>query len=95
MLSRIDLQSDLTKKQNKRGYQISHGTLKIKRLCVLHLASFQIKQQDLFDEWVSKLRHHRIYRQNEIATYEKTFHYPHYQCPNSPSMSDSASIRKV
>uniref|UniRef100_H3C3D6 Oxysterol-binding protein-related protein 3 n=1 Tax=Tetraodon nigroviridis TaxID=99883 RepID=H3C3D6_TETNG len=55
----------------------------------------KIKQQDLFDEWVCKLRHHRICRQNEIATYEKTFHYPHYRCPNSPSMSDNASIRKV
>lgn len=64
-------------------------------MCLLAHASFQIKRQDLFDEWVSKLRHHRIFRQNEIATYEKTFHYPHYQCPNSPSMSDTASIRKV
>uniref|UniRef100_A0A671L1K6 Oxysterol-binding protein n=1 Tax=Sinocyclocheilus anshuiensis TaxID=1608454 RepID=A0A671L1K6_9TELE len=26
----------------------------------------KIKSQELFDEWVSKLRHHRLYRQNEI-----------------------------
>lgn len=28
---------------------------------------FQIKSQDIFDAWVSKLRHHRLYRQNEIV----------------------------
>ncbi|XP_041797585.1 oxysterol-binding protein-related protein 3 isoform X1 [Chelmon rostratus] len=56
----------------------------------------KIKSQELFDEWVSKLRHHRLYRQNEIAMYpnEKSFHYPHYPSPNSPSMAESASIRK-
>uniref|UniRef100_A0A3B5A6V7 Oxysterol-binding protein-related protein 3 n=1 Tax=Stegastes partitus TaxID=144197 RepID=A0A3B5A6V7_9TELE len=56
----------------------------------------KIKSQELFDEWVSKLRHHRVYRQNEIAMYpnEKSFYYPHFPSPNSPSMSDGASIRK-
>ncbi|XP_073340667.1 oxysterol-binding protein-related protein 3 [Pagrus major] len=56
----------------------------------------KIKSQELFDEWVSKLRHHRLYRQNEIAMYpnEKSFHYPHYPSPNSPSLAESASIRK-
>uniref|UniRef100_A0A671V0W2 Oxysterol-binding protein n=1 Tax=Sparus aurata TaxID=8175 RepID=A0A671V0W2_SPAAU len=57
----------------------------------------KIKSQELFDEWVSKLRHHRLYRQNEIAMYpnEKSFHYPHYPSPSSPSLAESASIRKV
>ncbi|KAM7420644.1 hypothetical protein PAMA_015058 [Pampus argenteus] len=56
----------------------------------------KIKSQEAFDEWVSKLRHHRFYRQNEIAMYpnEKSFYYPHYPSPNSPSVTDSASIRK-
>uniref|UniRef100_A0A669EAE9 Oxysterol-binding protein n=1 Tax=Oreochromis niloticus TaxID=8128 RepID=A0A669EAE9_ORENI len=46
----------------------------------------KIKSQELFDEWVSKLRHHRLYRQNEIAMYpnEKSLFYPHYASPNSP-----------
>lgn len=59
--------------------------------------ALQIKSQELFDEWVSKLRHHRLYRQNEIAMYsnEKSFHYPHYPSPNSPSKAENASIRKV
>ncbi|KAM3614144.1 uncharacterized protein V6R79_010832 [Siganus canaliculatus] len=56
----------------------------------------KIKSQELFDEWVSKLRHHRLYRQNEIAMYpnDKSFHYPHYPSPSSPSMAESASVRK-
>lgn len=28
---------------------------------------FKVKSQDIFDAWVSKLRHHRLYRQNEIV----------------------------
>lgn len=27
----------------------------------------KVKSQDIFDAWVSKLRHHRLYRQNEIV----------------------------
>lgn len=56
----------------------------------------KIKSQELFDEWVSKLRHHRVYRQNEIALYpnEKTFFYPHYPSTNSTNTAESASIRK-
>uniref|UniRef100_A0A3Q3LX00 Oxysterol-binding protein n=1 Tax=Labrus bergylta TaxID=56723 RepID=A0A3Q3LX00_9LABR len=57
----------------------------------------KIKSPELFDEWVSKLRHHRLYRQNEIAMYsnEKSFYYPHYPSPISPGMPESASVRKV
>ncbi|XP_033959416.1 oxysterol-binding protein-related protein 3 isoform X1 [Pseudochaenichthys georgianus] len=56
----------------------------------------KIKSQELFDEWVAKLRHHRLYRQNEIAMYptDKSFYYPHYPSANSPSMAEVASIRK-
>lgn len=61
------------------------------------VSTLQIKSQELFDEWVSKLRHHRLYRQNEIAMYpnEKSFYYPHFPSPNSPSLAEGASIRKV
>lgn len=31
------------------------------------LLPVQVKSQDIFDAWVSKLRHHRLYRQNEIV----------------------------
>uniref|UniRef100_A0A8C1W3W1 Oxysterol-binding protein n=2 Tax=Cyprinus carpio TaxID=7962 RepID=A0A8C1W3W1_CYPCA len=57
----------------------------------------KIKSQELFDEWVSKLRHHRLYRQNEIAMFphEKTLFHPHYPLTSSPTIPDSQSIRKV
>uniref|UniRef100_A0A8C7LMI7 Oxysterol-binding protein n=1 Tax=Oncorhynchus kisutch TaxID=8019 RepID=A0A8C7LMI7_ONCKI len=50
----------------------------------------KIKSQELFDEWVSKLRHHRLYRQNEIAMYpqEKAYYYPHFPPPGSPGVAD-------
>uniref|UniRef100_A0A8K9UKE3 Oxysterol-binding protein n=1 Tax=Oncorhynchus mykiss TaxID=8022 RepID=A0A8K9UKE3_ONCMY len=53
----------------------------------------KIKSQELFDEWVSKLRHHRLYRQNEIAMYpqEKTYYYPHFPPPGSPGVADRTS----
>ncbi|KAM4569064.1 oxysterol-binding protein-related protein 3 [Fundulus diaphanus] len=56
----------------------------------------KIKSQELFDEWVSKLRHHRLYRQNEIAmcTNEKSFFYPMYPSPNSPGIAEGAPMRR-
>lgn len=59
-------------------------------------SSLQVKSEELFDEWVSKLRHHRLYRQN-ISTNptEKSFCFPHYPSPNSPSVVDAALIRRV
>uniref|UniRef100_A0A8C7LUZ6 Oxysterol-binding protein n=1 Tax=Oncorhynchus kisutch TaxID=8019 RepID=A0A8C7LUZ6_ONCKI len=44
----------------------------------------KIKSQELFDEWVSKLRHHRLYRQNEIAMYPQEKHLTSWgptKCP--------------
>ncbi|XP_006866747.1 PREDICTED: oxysterol-binding protein-related protein 6 isoform X4 [Chrysochloris asiatica] len=32
-----------------------------------HIYHLKVKSQDWFDAWVSKLRHHRLYRQNEIV----------------------------
>ncbi|XP_061674880.1 oxysterol-binding protein-related protein 3 isoform X2 [Syngnathoides biaculeatus] len=56
----------------------------------------KIESQELFDEWVSKLRHHRLYRQNEIAACpdDKSFHFPRRPSPASPGFGDSASSRK-
>ncbi|KAK2096178.1 Oxysterol-binding protein- protein 3, partial [Saguinus oedipus] len=33
------------------------------------IAGVYVKSEEVFDEWVSKLRHHRMYRQNEIAMF--------------------------
>ncbi|XP_062848450.1 oxysterol-binding protein-related protein 3 isoform X2 [Trichomycterus rosablanca] len=51
----------------------------------------KIKSQDSFDEWVCKLRHHRLYRQNEIAMLppEKPLFSPHY-----PSTPENQAARK-
>ncbi|KAH0627380.1 hypothetical protein JD844_003009 [Phrynosoma platyrhinos] len=32
-----------------------------------HIYHLKAKSQEVFDEWVAKLRHHRMYRQNEIS----------------------------
>uniref|UniRef100_A0A7N8Y656 Oxysterol-binding protein n=1 Tax=Mastacembelus armatus TaxID=205130 RepID=A0A7N8Y656_9TELE len=78
---------------------LSVMAIKKKAMCIdldaeENIYHLKIKSQDLFDEWVSKLRLHRLYRQNEIALYpnEKSFYYP---SPNSPSIAESASIRKA
>uniref|UniRef100_A0A6Q2XQW1 Oxysterol-binding protein n=1 Tax=Esox lucius TaxID=8010 RepID=A0A6Q2XQW1_ESOLU len=49
----------------------------------------KIKSQDLFDEWVSKLRHHRLYRQNEITMFpnEKALYHSHFSSPGGFCLS--------
>uniref|UniRef100_A0A8C5GMX3 Oxysterol-binding protein n=1 Tax=Gouania willdenowi TaxID=441366 RepID=A0A8C5GMX3_GOUWI len=71
---------------------LSVMAIKKKAMCIdldaeQNIYHLKIKSQELFDEWVSKLRHHRLCRQNEIAMCpnEKSFYYPHYPSPNSPT----------
>uniref|UniRef100_A0A672FVV4 Oxysterol-binding protein n=1 Tax=Salarias fasciatus TaxID=181472 RepID=A0A672FVV4_SALFA len=52
-----------------------------------------VKSPELFEEWVSKLRHHRVFRQNEIAMYPHERHLFHPHASSSPSLNDS--LRKV
>ncbi|KAM9488668.1 oxysterol-binding protein-related protein 3 isoform 1-T2 [Clarias gariepinus] len=56
----------------------------------------KIKSQELFDEWVCKLRHHRLYRQNEIAMLppEKPLFSPHFAATSSPNFNESQAARK-
>uniref|UniRef100_H2LUG4 Oxysterol-binding protein n=1 Tax=Oryzias latipes TaxID=8090 RepID=H2LUG4_ORYLA len=55
----------------------------------------KVKTEEMFDEWVSNLRHHRLYRQN-VSTIpnEKSFCFPHYPSPNSPTLADRMSVRR-
>lgn len=58
----------------------------------------QVKSEEVFDEWVSKLRHHRMYRQNEIAMFPRdvTHFFPGSSVTDSaPGVFDSVSSRKV
>uniref|UniRef100_A0A3Q2E2K6 Oxysterol-binding protein n=1 Tax=Cyprinodon variegatus TaxID=28743 RepID=A0A3Q2E2K6_CYPVA len=81
---------------------LSVMTIKKKAKCIdldaeENIYHLKIKSQELFDEWVSKLRHHRLFRQNEIAmcANEKPFFYPIYPSPNSPGIAEGASLRRV
>ncbi|XP_066210422.1 oxysterol-binding protein-related protein 3 isoform X5 [Saccopteryx leptura] len=62
-----------------------------------HIYHLKVKSEDVFDEWVSRLRHHRMYRQNEIAMFphEVTHFFPGSTVPDSaPGVLDSISNRK-
>lgn len=60
---------------------------------LIWLCALQVKSPELFEEWVSKLRHHRVFRQNEIAMYPHERHLFHPHATSSPSLNDS--LRKV
>ncbi|KAK7819252.1 hypothetical protein U0070_008380 [Myodes glareolus] len=51
-----------------------------------HIYHLKVKSDEVFDEWVSKLRHHRMYRQNEIAMFPRDVNhfFP------GPTVTDSA-----
>ncbi|XP_042151205.1 oxysterol-binding protein-related protein 3 isoform X2 [Oncorhynchus tshawytscha] len=55
--------------------------------------SQEMKSQQLFDDWVSKLRHHRVFRQNEIAMYPHERLLFHPSSHLSPNPNDSMRQR--
>ncbi|KAM4874895.1 oxysterol-binding protein-related protein 3 isoform 6-T6 [Thomomys bottae] len=62
-----------------------------------HIYHLKVKSEEVFDEWVSKLRHHRMYRQNEIAMFPRdvTHFFPGSTVPDSTSeVFNSISSRK-
>ncbi|XP_077915506.1 oxysterol-binding protein-related protein 3 isoform X5 [Halichoerus grypus] len=62
-----------------------------------HIYHLKVKSEEVFDEWVSKLRHHRMYRQNEIAMFphEVNHYFPGSTVTDSTSgVLDSLSSRK-
>uniref|UniRef100_A0A3Q3IEJ8 Oxysterol-binding protein n=1 Tax=Monopterus albus TaxID=43700 RepID=A0A3Q3IEJ8_MONAL len=77
---------------------LSVMSVKKKTMCIDldtedNIYHLKVKSAELFEEWVSKLRHHRVFRQNEIAMYphERLLLHPH--ALSSPSLNDS--LRKV
>nr|ABF22369.1 oxysterol-binding protein-like protein 3 [Takifugu rubripes] len=77
---------------------LSVMSIKKKAMCIDldtedNIFHLKVKSQELFEEWVSKLRHHRVFRQNEIATYphERHLFYPH----TSPSLNESMKKRST
>ncbi|XP_045443159.1 oxysterol-binding protein-related protein 3 isoform X4 [Pipistrellus kuhlii] len=62
-----------------------------------HIYHLKVKSDDVFDEWVTKLRHHRMYRQNEIAMFphEANHFFPGQTVTDSaPGALDPLSGRK-
>ncbi|KAM9304637.1 oxysterol-binding protein-related protein 3 isoform 4-T4 [Morus bassanus] len=59
----------------------------------------KVKSQELFDEWVAKLRHHRMYRQNEISMFPhdvNNLFFPASTTTDSvPGFCDSTPGRKA
>lgn len=63
-----------------------------------HIYHLKVKSEEVFDEWVSKLRHHRMYRQNEIAMFPHEVNHFFSGSTVTDSTSgvfDSISSRKV
>uniref|UniRef100_A0A8C8SA32 Oxysterol-binding protein n=1 Tax=Pelusios castaneus TaxID=367368 RepID=A0A8C8SA32_9SAUR len=64
-----------------------------------YIYHLKVKSQELFDEWVAKLRHHRMYRQNEIAMFPLDINnhfFPSSSTTDSvPAVFDSVSSRKA
>ncbi|XP_038247795.1 oxysterol-binding protein-related protein 3 isoform X2 [Dermochelys coriacea] len=64
-----------------------------------YIYHLKVKSQELFDEWVAKLRHHRLYRQNEIAMFPHDINdhfFPASSTADSvPGVFDSVSSRKA
>uniref|UniRef100_A0A8C9YG24 Oxysterol-binding protein n=1 Tax=Sander lucioperca TaxID=283035 RepID=A0A8C9YG24_SANLU len=77
---------------------LSVMSIKKKAMCIdldteNNIYHLKVKSPELFEEWVSKLRHHRVFRQNEIAMYPHERHLFHPHASSSPSLNDS--LRKV
>ncbi|XP_056280594.1 oxysterol-binding protein-related protein 6 isoform X3 [Pseudoliparis swirei] len=65
-----------------------------------HIYHLKVKSQDIFDAWVSKLRHHRLYRQNEIVRSPReatmrTFPPPAAQVSPKPASSVAREAQQV
>nr|XP_028605502.1 oxysterol-binding protein-related protein 3 isoform X7 [Podarcis muralis] len=54
-----------------------------------HIYHLKAKSQEVFDEWVAKLRHHRMYRQNEISMFPHDINNHFF--PASASVTDSVT----
>ncbi|XP_054914844.1 oxysterol-binding protein-related protein 3-like isoform X2 [Poeciliopsis prolifica] len=77
---------------------LSVMSIKKKSLCIDldtedNIYHLKVKASELFDEWVSKLRHHRMFRQNEIALYPHETYLFHPHAASSPSLNDSLRKR--
>ncbi|XP_040297244.1 oxysterol-binding protein-related protein 6 isoform X1 [Bufo bufo] len=52
----------------------------------------KVKSQDIFDAWVSKLRHHRLYRQNEIVRSPRDASFHMFPSTSTTESSPAANV---
>ncbi|MGH0152137.1 UNVERIFIED_CONTAM: hypothetical protein FKN15_021958 [Acipenser sinensis] len=55
-----------------------------------HIYHLKVKSQEVFDAWVSKLRHHRLYRQNEIVRSPRDAPFHMFPSNNSELATNAA-----
>ncbi|KAM9380708.1 oxysterol-binding protein-related protein 6 isoform 4-T4 [Phaethornis superciliosus] len=57
-----------------------------------HIYHLKVKSQDPFDAWVSKLRHHRLYRQNEIVRSPRDAGFHIFPSASTTESSPAANV---
>eukprot|EP00074_Homo_sapiens_P111862 XP_024308423.1 oxysterol-binding protein-related protein 6 isoform X13 [Homo sapiens] len=57
-----------------------------------HIYHLKVKSQDWFDAWVSKLRHHRLYRQNEIVRSPRDASFHIFPSTSTAESSPAANV---
>uniref|UniRef100_A0A8C5ECX6 Oxysterol-binding protein n=1 Tax=Gouania willdenowi TaxID=441366 RepID=A0A8C5ECX6_GOUWI len=77
---------------------LSVMSIKKKAMCIDldtedNIYHLKVKSPEQFDEWVSKLRHHRVFRQNEISMYPHERHLFHPHASSSPTLNESLRKR--
>lgn len=60
-----------------------------------HIYDLKVKSQDWFDAWVSKLRHHRLYRQNEIVRSPRDASFHIFPSTSTAESSPAANVSVV
>ncbi|XP_008116419.1 oxysterol-binding protein-related protein 6 isoform X3 [Anolis carolinensis] len=57
-----------------------------------HIYHLKVKSQDSFDAWVSRLRHHRLYRQNEIVRSPRDASFHIFPSTSTTESSPAANV---
>lgn len=81
-----------------RGIHLSGSVVKQRLVSPLPsppVHRFQVKSQDWFDAWVSKLRHHRLYRQNEIVRSPRDASFHIFPSTSTAESSPAANVSVV
>lgn len=60
-----------------------------------HIYHLKVKSPDWFDAWVSKLRHHRLYRQNEIVRSPRDASFHIFPSTSTAESSPAANVSVV